>query len=102
MSETILEAKNLSVRYVTKDLGTCYAVNDISIALKKGYTLGLVGETGAGKTTFAKAILRILPQPQGKVTSGTVLLNDEDLYQKSDQEMRKIRGKKISMIFRIS
>ena len=99
MSETILEAKNLSVRYVTKDLGTCYAVNDISIALKKGYTLGLVGETGAGKTTFAKAILRILPQPQGKVTSGTVLLNDEDLYQKSDQEMRKIRGKKISMIF---
>ena len=99
MGETILEAKNLSVRYVTKDLGTCYAVNDVSISLKKGHTLGLVGETGAGKTTFAKAILRILPLPQGRVTSGTVLLNGEDLYKKSDQEMRKIRGKKISMIF---
>lgn len=99
MSETILEAKNLSVRYVTKDMGTCYAVNDVSISLKRGHTLGLVGETGAGKTTFAKAILRILPQPQGKITNGTVLFNAEDLYLKSDQEMRKIRGKKISMIF---
>ncbi|MBG0786815.1 MAG: ABC transporter ATP-binding protein [Anaerolineaceae bacterium] len=99
MSETIFEAKNLSVRYVTKDLGTCYAVNDVSISLNKGQTLGLVGETGAGKTTFAKSILRILPVPQGRVTDGTVLFNGEDLYQKSDQEMRKIRGKKISMIF---
>ncbi len=99
MSETILEAKNLNVRYVTKDLGTCYAINDVSISLNKGHTLGLVGETGAGKTTFAKAILRILPQPQGRVTDGTVIFNGEDLYQKSDQEMRKIRGKKISMIF---
>ncbi len=93
------EAKNLSVRYVTKDLGTCYAVNDVSISLNKGQTLGLVGETGAGKTTFAKSILRILPEPQGRVTDGTVIFNGEDLYQKSDSEMRKIRGKKISMIF---
>ena len=99
MSEKIFEAKNLSVRYVTKDLGTCYAVNDVSISLNKGHTLGLVGETGAGKTTFAKSILRILPVPQGRVTDGTVLFDGEDLYQKSEQEMRKIRGKKISMIF---
>lgn len=99
MSEKIFEAKDLSVRYVTKDLGTCYAVNNVSISLNKGHTLGLVGETGAGKTTFAKSILRILPVPQGRVTGGTVFFNGEDLYQKSEQEMRKIRGKKISMIF---
>lgn len=54
MSENILDIKNLSITYVTKDLGTCYAVNDVSLSLQKGHTLGLVGETGAGKTTIAK------------------------------------------------
>ena len=99
MSENILETKNLSITYVTKDLGTCYAVNDVSLSLQKGHTLGLVGETGAGKTTIAKGILRLLPKPQGHVTNGTVLFGGEDLYQKSEAAMRNIRGKKISMIF---
>ena len=99
MSENILDIKNLSITYVTKDLGTCYAVNDVSLSLQKGHTLGLVGETGAGKTTIAKGILRLLPKPQGHVTSGTVLFNGEDLYQKSEAAMRGIRGKKISLIF---
>ena len=99
MSENILDIKNLSITYVTKDLGTCYDVNDVSLSLQKGHTLGLVGETGAGKTTIAKGILRLLPKPQGHVTSGTVLFNGEDLYQKSEAAMRGIRGKKISLIF---
>ena len=72
MSDTILEIKDLSIVYSSKDLGTCRAVNDVSLSLQKGHTIGLVGETGAGKTTIAKGILRILPKPQGKVSGGTV------------------------------
>lgn len=99
MSKHILEIKNLSITYVTKDLGTCYAVNDVSFSLPKGHTLGLVGETGAGKTTIAKGILRILPKPQGHVTNGSIVFDGEDLYHKSESAMRSLRGKKISMIF---
>lgn len=99
MAETILETKNLSIAYVTKDFGTCRAINDVSFSLKKGHTLGLVGETGAGKTTIAKGILRLLPVPQGRVTDGTVIFEGEDLYRKSERAMRSIRGRKISMIF---
>ena len=99
MSEKILEIKDLSIVYTSKDLGTCRAVNNVSLSLQKGHTIGLVGETGAGKTTIAKGILRILPRPQGKVTGGTVIFNGEDLYEKPESEMRKIRGSKISMIF---
>lgn len=99
MSETILETKNLSITYVTKDFGTCYAINDVSFSLQRGHTLGLVGETGAGKTTIAKGILRLLPVPQGHVTNGTVIFEGEDLYSKSERAMRSIRGQKISMIF---
>ncbi|MFR6186001.1 MAG: ATP-binding cassette domain-containing protein [Lawsonibacter sp.] len=99
MGEPILEVKNLSITYVTKDFGTCYAINDVSFSLEKGHTIGLVGETGAGKTTIAKGILRLLPVPQGHVTNGTVFFEGEDLYHKSERAMRSIRGKKISMIF---
>lgn len=99
MGEPILEVKNLSITYVTKDFGTCYAINDVSFSLEKGHTIGLVGETGAGKTTIAKGILRLLPVPQGHVTNGTVFFEGEDLYRKSERAMRSIRGKKISMIF---
>ncbi len=99
MSQYILELKNLSITYVTKELGTCRAVNDVSFTLERGHTLGLVGETGAGKTTIAKGILRILPKPQGRVTGGSVLFDGDDLYRKSESAMRSMRGKKISMIF---
>ena len=99
MGEPILEVKNLSITYVTKDFGTCYAINDVSFSLEKGHTIGLVRETGAGKTTIAKGILRLLPVPQGHVTNGTVFFEGEDLYHKSERAMRSIRGKKISMIF---
>lgn len=99
MNKNILEIQNVSITYVTRELGTCRAVNDVSLSLQKGHTLGLVGETGAGKTTIAKGILRILPMPQGHLTSGSILFDGEDLYQKSENAMRGIRGKKISMIF---
>lgn len=93
-----LEVKNLNVIY-TSDGSVIHAVNDVSFSLKKGETLGLVGETGAGKTTIAKTILRILPNPPAKVMGGEVLLEGVDLLQLSERQMRTIRGGKISMIF---
>lgn len=99
MSEqTLLEVKNLEVSYQAGGKKVC-AVNGVNLSLKKGETLGLVGETGAGKTTIAKAILRILPQPQGSVNAGEVWVDGEDLLKMPEGKMRKIRGKKISMIF---
>ena len=68
---TLLSVQGLSVEYHTDD-GVVYAVNDVSFTMAPGETLGLVGETGAGKTTIAKAILRILPEPPAKVTAGEI------------------------------
>lgn len=75
------------------------AVNGISFELERGKTLGLVGETGAGKTSIAKAIMRILQTPPAEITGGQVLLDGTDLLQISEAEMRKIRGQQISMVF---
>jgi len=98
MSEKILEIRDLVVKYQT-DESIVHAVNGINLSVNRGETLGLVGETGAGKTTIAKSIMRILPAPQAKICGGQVLFEGEDLLSKSDSEMRKIRGGKISMIF---
>ena len=98
MREKLLEINNLSVQYETFD-GVVKAVNDVSLSLNRGETLGLVGETGAGKTTIAKAILRILPTPPARVTGGEILLEGENLFNRTEKEMRKLRGKRISMIF---
>ena len=78
MGETILDVKELSVEYRT-DLETVYAVNKISFSLDKGETIGLVGETGAGKTTTAMAILGLLPSRTGRVTGGQVIFQGTDL-----------------------
>ncbi len=94
----LLEIKGLEVEYDTSD-GVVHAVNGVDLSVARGETLGLVGETGAGKTTTALSILRLLPDPPGKVRKGTILFNGEDLGQKSEKEMRAIRGGKISMIF---
>jgi peptide/nickel transport system ATP-binding protein len=97
-NENFIEVKDLVVEY-TSDGDIVQAVNGVSFSLKQGETLGLVGETGAGKTTIAKSILRILPDPPAKVKSGQILLEGKDLMKISEKEMLSIRGNKISMIF---
>ena len=96
--EVLLEVKDLVVQYVTSE-ETVEAVNGVSFTLNKGESLGLVGETGAGKTTIAKSILRILPDPPAKVAGGEIYLEGKNLFEISEEEMRAIRGQKISMIF---
>lgn len=95
---TMLKIKDLTVEYRT-DVKTVYALNGINLEIKKGTTLGLVGETGAGKTTIAKSIMRLLPERTAHVLSGEILLDGEDLLQKGKKELSQIRGKKVSMIF---
>ncbi|MGI6725698.1 MAG: ABC transporter ATP-binding protein [Christensenellales bacterium] len=95
----ILSIQDLSVHYITRDIGTCKAVNNFSLNIHKGETIGLVGETGAGKTTVALSILRLLQSPPGKVISGKILFNGQNIYSLKDEEMRRIRGENISMIF---
>ena len=94
----LLEIKDLTVHYVTVD-GTVHAVENLNLTLPEGKTLGLVGETGAGKTTTVKAIMQILPDPPSKILTGEVIFCGEDLLKKNKNSMRKIRGKQISMIF---
>lgn len=98
MAKEFLEIKNLAVEY-TSGGDIVHAVNGVSFKLGKGETLGLVGETGAGKTTICKAILGILPDPPAKVKNGEILLEGDDLLKTAEKDMLKIRGKKISMIF---
>lgn len=94
----LLSVKELEVRYETKD-ETVKAVNGVSFDLHYGETIGLVGETGAGKTTIARAILRILPTPPAKLVRGEVYLDGQSLYALSNEEMRHIRGNRIAMVF---
>ena len=93
-----LEIKNLQVDYAT-DEGVVHALNGVDLKLHQGETLGLVGETGAGKTTMAKCIMGLLPQRTGRIDSGEVLYQGQNLLQASSQELRKIRGEHIAMIF---
>lgn len=94
----LLEVQDLEVVYRTDD-GSVSAVNGISFSLEKGKTLGLVGETGAGKTTTALSLLRLLPERVGRIEKGTVRFGGEELLTLSEAQMRAIRGEKISMIF---
>ena len=97
-TEKMLEIKDMSVIYET-DLETVYAVNGVTLSLEKGATLGLVGETGAGKTTLALTLMRLLPERTGKVTSGSITFEGENVVELPEASMRKIRGDKIAMIF---
>ena len=94
----ILEIKDLEIVFDTQD-GIVHALNGVSLCLEEGKTLGLVGETGAGKTTLAKGIMRLTPQPPGVIKKGEILYKGRDLLKLKPDEMREIRGKEISMIF---
>lgn len=94
----MLEIKDLTIHFITRD-STIKAVNNVSLEIDRGETLGLVGETGAGKTTTALGILRLVPDPPGKIINGSITFNGNDILQMSGHELRKMRGNDISMIF---
>lgn len=96
--EELLNIEDLSIYYIT-EAGETKAVNNLNLKLGKGETLGFVGETGAGKTTTALGIMRLVPNPPGKIVSGKISFDGEDILNKTEKEMQEIRGNKISMIF---
>ena len=98
MAEKLLEIRDLNVTYNTDD-GVVYAVNGLDLTVNKGQVLGLVGETGAGKTTMALSILRLLPDRVGKITKGDIVLDGMDIIRCTEADMKLIRGNKVSMIF---
>lgn len=97
-NDNLLEIKDLHVQYNTDD-AVVYAVNGLNLSLKKGEKLGLVGETGAGKTTLALSILQLLPKKVGQIASGSIKYDGEELLGKPDSYMLGLRGRRISMIF---
>jgi oligopeptide/dipeptide ABC transporter ATP-binding protein len=97
-NKNFLDIENLVVEYRSNDQ-TVHAVNGVSLKLEGGQVLGLVGETGAGKTTIAKSILRILPDVSARIAGGNIELEGKQLFKLSETEMQQIRGKKVSMIF---
>jgi peptide/nickel transport system ATP-binding protein len=98
MTKNMLDVRNLAVEYRT-DFETVHAVNGISFSLTRGKTLGLVGETGAGKTTTALALMRLLPERTGMITGGDILLNGTSILANSEKELLRMRGETIAMIF---
>ena len=96
--EKLLEIKNLKVQY-NPDEAVVYALNDFSLDLGKGEILGVVGETGAGKTTMALSIMKLLPEHVAEVTGGSVTYNGEDVFKMSQKQLRNLRGAEVSMIF---
>ena len=96
--DVVLEVKDLVVQYVVKKQ-TVEAVNGISFSLKKGKAIGLVGETGAGKTTTALAILNLVPDPPGIIKNGKITVCGNDMLSLPAHQLEKIRGKDVSMIF---
>ena len=93
-----VEINDLVVEFRTDD-GVVKALNGMDLKIEEGQTLGLVGETGAGKTTTGLAILRLIPSPPGVIEGGSIKLNGESIFEKSEAEMQELRGKAVSMIF---
>ncbi len=96
--QPLLEIKNLEVQYET-GISTAYALNGVTLQIEKGEALGLVGESGAGKTTTALSILNLLPKPAGKIVGGDILFEGKSVLTMSQKELMDLRGNKISMIF---
>ena len=98
MSEKLLDVKNLQTYFFT-DNGVVKAVDDVSFSIEKGKTLGVVGESGCGKSITSLSIMQLVQTPPGKIKGGEIFFHGEDLLKKTTEEMRKIRGGKIAMIF---
>jgi len=96
--KTILEVKDLRTYFYTRD-GVVRSVDGVSFSVSEGETLAIVGESGCGKSVTSLSLLRLIPSPPGKIVSGSVLYHGKDLLKLSEDEMRDIRGDKISMIF---
>ncbi len=98
MADKLLEIKDLSINYNT-EMATVYAVNGLSLSLDYGETLGLVGETGAGKTTTCLSVMKLLPEGVGEIASGSIELDGVDIVKAHEDKMRELRGHTVSMIF---
>ncbi len=98
MAERLLEVKGLKTHFFT-DEGVVRAVDGVDLYINKGETLGVVGESGCGKSVTALSVMRLIPQPPGRIVEGEILYNGRNLLRLSGAEMRKIRGKEIAMIF---
>ena len=98
MSEKLLQIQGLKTHFKTES-GIAEAVDGVNLDIFAGEVLGLVGESGAGKSVTALSIMRLIPNPPGEIVAGSILFRGQDLLKLSWQEMRKIRGKEISMIF---
>ncbi len=94
----LLEVRNLETQFRTQD-GVVKAVNDVSFYVNRGETLGIVGESGSGKSVTSLSVMRLIPNPPGKITGGQIIFDGENLLDLSEAEMRKIRGNRIAMIF---
>src|SRR5437763_3575500 len=98
MAENLLEVNNLKTYFFTRS-GVVKAVNDISFVMKPGQTLGVVGESGCGKSVTALSVMRLIASPPGKIVGGEINFNGEDILGKNMEELTDLRGSKISMIF---
>ncbi|MFM8321185.1 MAG: ABC transporter ATP-binding protein [Chloroflexota bacterium] len=96
--DTLLSVKNLKTEFHTED-GTVHAVNGVSYDMKRGEVLGVVGESGCGKSVHAMSIMRLIPQPPGKIVDGEVTLDGRSLLKLSEAEMRHVRGRDVAMVF---
>jgi peptide/nickel transport system ATP-binding protein len=96
--QNALEIKNLTVEYVVDD-EVVHAVTEVNITIPAGKTFGLVGETGAGKTTTALSILNLVPSPAGRIVSGEVLVKGQDVFKMSPRQLRAMRGNQVAMVF---
>src|SRR5436853_782201 len=94
----LLEVRNLETQFKTQD-GIVKAVNNVSFHVDRGETLGIVGESGSGKSVTSLSVMRLIPSPPGKIVAGDIIFDGENLLDYSEEEMRKIRGNRIAMIF---
>lgn len=94
----VLEVRNLETSFVTKD-GEVTAVDQVSFTIHKGEVIGIVGESGCGKSVTSLSIMKLVPQPPGKIVGGEILLNGENIVGANEKRMREIRGNEIAMIF---